>query len=160
MPPAEDRGGRGKAQGGAVLSGGSAVTGRLHVLLIEDDPSVSEMYRVRLEMDGYRVHVAADGETGLRLIRETAPDLVLLDSRLPRLDGAGVLRALRADERTREQAVVMLSAYDEPRLVREGLGLGALEWLGQSPLTPSQLTGVGRRLLTPEPTPTPRAVPR
>src|SRR3989440_2983917 len=85
------------------MSGGSAVTGKVHVLLVEDDPSVSEMYRVRLEMDGLRVLVAAEGETGLRLIQEMAPLLVLLDYRLPRLDGPGLLRALRADERTRDQ---------------------------------------------------------
>lgn len=111
------------------------------------------MYRVRLEMDGYRVLVAPDGVTGLGLVREMAPELVLLDSRLPRLDGAGVLRALRADERTREQAVVMLSAYDEPRLVQEGLGLGALEWLVKSHVTPSELSGVVGRFVTLEPTP-------
>ncbi|HXM58529.1 MAG TPA: response regulator [Candidatus Dormibacteraeota bacterium] len=135
------------------MSGGSPVTGRVHVLLVEDDPSVAEMYRVRLEMDGYRVLVAPDGVTGLGLVREMAPELVLLDSRLPRLDGAGVLRALRADERTREQAVVMLSAYDEPRLVQEGLGLGALEWLVKSHVTPSELSGVVGRFVTLEPTP-------
>jgi two-component system phosphate regulon response regulator PhoB len=130
------------------MSGGSAVTGKVHVLLVEDDPSVSEMYRVRLEMDGYRVLVASDGETGLRLIREMAPALVLLDYRLPRLDGAAVLRALRADEQTRDQPVVMLSAFDEPRLVREGRSLGALEWLVKSHVTPSELSGVVRRFVT------------
>jgi DNA-binding response OmpR family regulator len=132
------------------MSGGSAVTGRIHVLLVEDDPSVSEMYRVRLEMDGFRVLVAADGETGLRLIRELAPDVVLLDSRLPRLDGTGVLRALRADERTRDQAVVMLSAFDEPRLVREGLALGAAQWLVKSHVTPAELAAVVGRFATRE----------
>ena len=132
------------------MSGGSAVTGKLHVLLVEDDPSVSEMYRVRLEMDGYRVLVAADGETALRLIREMAPELVLLDYRLPRMDGPSVLRALRADERTCGQAVVVLSAFDEPRLVAEGRGLGALDWLVKTHVTPAELTGVVRRFVNVE----------
>jgi DNA-binding response OmpR family regulator len=129
------------------MSGGSAVTGKLHVLLVEDDQSVSEMYRVRLEMDGYRVLVAADGVTGLQLIRQLAPQLVLLDYRLPRLDGAAVLRALRADEATRDQPVVMLSAYDEPRLVAEGRDLGALAWLVKSHTTPTELTAVVKRFV-------------
>ena len=47
------------------MSGGSAVTGKVHILLVEDDPAVSDMYRVRLEMDGYRVLTAGDGETAL-----------------------------------------------------------------------------------------------
>jgi DNA-binding response OmpR family regulator len=149
MRPACTRG-----QGLALLvvrmSGGSAVTGKVHVLLVEDDPSVSEMYRVRLEMDGYRVLVAGDGEAALRLIREVEPELVLLDSRLPRLDGTGVLRALRQDERTRAQAVVMLSAFDERRLVEEGLALGALKWLVKSHVTPTELSGVVGRFVTRE----------
>jgi len=130
------------------MSGGSAVTGKLHVLLVEDDPAVSEMYRVRLEMDGFRVLVAGDGQTGLRLIRELAPELVLLDYRLPRLDGPAVLRALRADDLTRGQAVVVLSAFDEPRLVDEGRALGALEWLVKTHVTPSELSGVVRRFVS------------
>ena|SRR5215469_17044711 len=130
------------------MSGGSAVTGKVHVLLVEDDASVSEMYRVRLEMDGYRVLVAGDGETALRLIQEMRPELVLLDYRLPRLDGPAVLRALRADDRTRGQAVVVLSAFDEPGLVAEGRGLGALEWLVKSHVTPADLTSVVRRFVS------------
>ena len=132
------------------MSGGSAVTGKVHVLLVEDDPSVSEMYRVRLEMDGFRVLVAAEGETGLRLIQELAPALVLLDYRLPRLDGPGLLRALRADERTRDQAVVVLSAYDEPRLVEESRCLGALGWLVKTQVTPGELSAVVRRFVNQE----------
>lgn len=130
------------------MSGGSAVTGKVHVLLVEDDVSVADMYRVRLEMDGYRVLVAADGVTALRLIRELQPELVLLDYRLPRLDGPAVLRALRGDERTRDQPVVILSAYDEPRLVAEGRGLGALDWLVKTHITPSELTCVVRRFVS------------
>jgi DNA-binding response OmpR family regulator len=132
------------------MSGGSAVTGKVHVLLVEDDASVSDMYRVRLEMDGYRVLTAADGETALRLIREITPVLVLLDYRLPRLDGPAVLRELRADERTRDQAVVVLSAFDEPRLMAEGRGLGALDWLVKTHITPAELTAVVRRFVSME----------
>jgi DNA-binding response OmpR family regulator len=140
--------GAGANAGEVCMSGGSAVTGKLHVLLVEDDPAVSEMYRVRLEMDGFRVLVAGDGQTGLRLIRELAPELVLLDYRLPRLDGPAVLRALRADDLTRGQAVVVLSAFDEPRLVDEGRALGALEWLVKTHVTPSELSGVVRRFVS------------
>lgn len=111
---------------------------------------MSDMYRVRLELDGYRVLVAGDGETALRLVQELSPELVLLDYRLPRMDGPAVLRALRADERTRSQAVVVLSAFDEPRLVNEGRGLGALDWLVKTHITPSELTSVVRRLVSRE----------
>jgi len=132
------------------MSGGSALTGNVHVLLVEDDASVSDMYRARLEMDGYRVLVAGDGETALRMIREIRPELVLLDYRLPRLDGPAVLRALRADERTRGQAVVVLSAFDEPALMAEARALGALDWLVKTHVVPSALSGVVRRFVSRE----------
>jgi DNA-binding response OmpR family regulator len=119
----------------------------VQVLLVEDDATLATMHRVRLEMDGYGVVVATDGEAGLRLAGELLPDLVILDYRLPRLDGAGVLRALRADERTRDLVVVVLSAFDDPRLMAEGLSLGAADWLVKSRVTPAQLAAVVRRLL-------------
>ena len=130
------------------MSGGSSVTGRVHVLLIEDDSAVAEMYRDRLELDGYRVLVAADGMAGLELARTVAPDLVILDYRLPRMDGPAVLQALRRHEATREQAVVVLSAFDEPRLMQEGRDLGVLEWLVKTRITPAELSAVVRRFVT------------
>jgi DNA-binding response OmpR family regulator len=59
----------------------------LRVLLIKDDPAVAEMYSYRLEIDGYQVTVAPDGEIGLALAIDTRPDLIYLDLRLPGPDG-------------------------------------------------------------------------
>ncbi len=114
-------------------------TRRVNVLLVEDDPAVAEMYRLRLEADGCVVTLAVTGELGIRLATDRPPDLVLLDYRLPGLSGADVLRALRADERTREVPVLMLSAYDEPALIDQGLALGAAAWLVKSRVTPREL---------------------
>jgi DNA-binding response OmpR family regulator len=129
------------------MGGVSASSERVHVLLVEDDAVLATMHRVRLEMDGFRVVVAEDGPAGLRLAVELLPDLVILDYRLPGLDGAGVLRALRADERTRGLPVIVLSAFDDPRLMAEGRSLGAAEWLVKSRITPAQLVATVRRLL-------------
>lgn len=132
------------------MGGVSASRERVHVLLVEDDAVLATMHRVRLEMDGFRVMVAEDGAAGLRLATEVLPDLVILDYRLPRLDGAGVLRALRADERTRDLPVIVLSAFDDPLLVAEGRSLGAAEWLVKSRVTPAQVAATVRRLLRQE----------
>src|SRR5258708_30348803 len=70
------------------------------VLLVEDDPSVLEMYRLKLELDGYRVNTALDGEEGLKKAGDLAPDIIFLDIRLPKLDGLEVLRKLRAPRNT------------------------------------------------------------
>ena len=110
------------------------------VLLVEDDPSVLEMYRLKLELDGYRVNTALDGEEGLRKAGELAPDIIFLDIRLPMMDGLEVLRKLRAQEKTREIPVIILSNYDEEDLVARGLRLGAHEYLIKARTTPSTLS--------------------
>lgn len=110
------------------------------VLLVEDDPSVLEMYRLKLELDGYRVNTALDGEEGLRKAGDLAPDIIFLDIRLPKMDGLEVLRKLRAEEATRNIPVIILSNYDEEDLVARGLRLGAHEYLIKARTTPSSLS--------------------
>lgn len=105
--------------------GGTGIT----ILFIEDDAEFVEMYTVALEIAGYEVEVAADGVTGLGMIRDRMPDLVFLDMRMPGLSGLEVLRELRADEATAALPAVVLSNYDEPRMIEEARRLGALEWL-------------------------------
>ena len=115
------------------------------VLFIEDDAAVAEMYRLKLELDGYTVTIAPDGEQGLKLARETPPDIVFLDIRLPRMDGFAVLEALRADAALGRIPVIILSNYGEAELVERGLKLGALDYLIKAETTPSSLSrGVGK----------------
>ena len=119
--------------------------GTLHILLVEDDPAVAGMYKLKLEMEGYRVTVAGDGEEGLRIAREMRPQLIFLDIRLPKMDGISVLEAMRGDDKTRHIPVLILSNYGEPPLIERGLKLGAREYLLKSETTPS---GVAARART------------
>jgi two-component system response regulator AdeR len=112
----------------------------IRVLFVEDDPTVAQMYRLKLELDGYRVIMARDGEEGLRLAAEVRPDLVFLDIRLPKMDGFAVLEKLRTYEPTRHLPVVILSNYGEQDLVERGLKLGALDYLIKSQTTPAHLS--------------------
>jgi DNA-binding response OmpR family regulator len=112
----------------------------VEVLLVEDDPSVLEMYRLKLELDGYRVNTALDGEEGLQKAGDLAPDIIFLDIRLPKMDGLEVLRKLRAQDKTRDIPVIILSNYDEEDLVARGLRLGAHEYLIKARTTPSSLS--------------------
>jgi DNA-binding response OmpR family regulator len=113
---------------------------RVRILFVEDDPSVAQMYQFKLELDGYHVSVASDGLTGLEMARRLLPDLVFLDVRLPKLDGLGVLESLRADRRTKELPVVILSNWNEKELVERGSKLGALDYLTKSQTTPAKLS--------------------
>jgi DNA-binding response OmpR family regulator len=111
----------------------------VRVLFVEDDPAVAQMYRLKLELDGYSVEIATDGEQAVVKALEDPPDIVFLDIRLPKLDGLGVLEALRAQEKTRQIPVVILSNYSERELIDRGLKLGALEYLIKSQTTPAKV---------------------
>jgi len=112
----------------------------VRVLLVEDDPEVAQMYRLKLELDGYAVDIASDGVEALRMATEDPPDLLFLDIRLPKMDGLGVLEALREDARKQNLPVVILSNYSETELVDRGLRLGALDYLIKSQTTPARVS--------------------
>jgi CheY-like chemotaxis protein len=127
-----------QTSGGEALS--EAPDEEVKVLFIEDDPAVAEMYKLKLELDGYTVTVARDGEEGLQIAGESPPDIIFLDTRLPKMDGFAVLERLRSAERTRDIPVIILSNYGERELVDRGLKLGALEYLIKSQTTPANLS--------------------
>ena len=96
------------------------------VLIVEDDPGLSETLRFNLEREGYAVHTAADGETGLALARQLQPDLVLLDVMLPRLSGTEMLRQLRPESAV---PVLLLTARTAEIDRVQGLDLGADDYI-------------------------------
>lgn len=112
----------------------------VRVLFVEDDASVAQMYRLKLELDGYVVEVAADGLEALERAKAVRPDIIFLDIRLPKLDGLGVLERLRADDATGRIPVVILSNWNEEELVERGVQLGALDHLIKSQTTPTRLS--------------------
>jgi DNA-binding response OmpR family regulator len=123
---------------------------KTRVLLVEDDMAIALMYQLQLASDGYDVELATDGVSGLRQLQEDHPDLVLLDIRLPRMPGLDVLRAIALDPRVAGVPVLILSNYGEPEIVREGLHLGARDYLIKSQTTPIQLSMKLREYVPPE----------
>src|SRR5437899_11040595 len=116
----------------------------VNVLFIEDDPAVAEMYKLKLELDGYRVTVAKSGEEGLDHAKSQVPDIVFLDIRLPKMDGFAVLENLRSNGVTKNIPVIILSNYGEKELVHRGLRLGARDYLISRETTSANLSlGVG-----------------
>lgn len=84
-----------------------------HVVLVEDDALLSEMYQAALISEGFQCSVALDGATGLDLITHTQPDLVLLDLMLPQLSGDEVLAKMRQSERTKKTRVMIMTNISE-----------------------------------------------
>ncbi len=97
------------------------------VLVVEDNADLAYGLRNNLEIEGYEVDVAADGEEGLARVRAARPDLVILDLMLPRLDGFRVLRAMRAEGLA--MPVLILTARGEEADKVRGLKLGADDYV-------------------------------
>jgi len=111
-----------------------------HVLMIEDDATIADMYRVQLEHDGYRVTIATTAELGFTTMTANPPDIVLLDLLLPDRSGFEVLASLN-ERFPSHPPVVILSNYGEPAMIDRGRSLGAVEYLVKSRVTPADISG-------------------
>lgn len=96
------------------------------IVIVEDDPTVRDMLALNLRAEGYDVHTAEDGESGLALAREVDPDLVVLDIMLPILDGLTVCRILR---RSSEVPIIVLTARGTEADKIIGLETGADDYI-------------------------------
>jgi len=95
------------------------------ILLVEDNEMNREMLSRRLVRRGFSVRLAEDGNSGLRSVAETLPDLILMDRTLPDIDGLEVIRQLKADARTRGVPILMLTARAMPEDRACALAAGA-----------------------------------
>ncbi|MFJ2604179.1 response regulator transcription factor [Streptomyces sp. NPDC091279] len=102
-------------------------TGRVRVLIVDDEPALTEVLSVAVTEAGWRPYPAADGHTALRLARGCAPHVVVLDGMLPDLDGIQVLRRLRHEHP--RLPVLMLTARDAPEHRIDGLRNGADDYV-------------------------------
>ena len=99
------------------------------ILLVEDDPSISEILQHNLIKAGYDVIAVSDGQAALHRARSQSPDLVVLDLMIPVIDGLEVCRQLRSDPRTQEIRVLMLTAKGEEMDEVVGFNMGADEYV-------------------------------
>lgn len=117
-----------------------------NIVIIEDSSFIASIYRAKLQGEGYAIHVASDGETGLDLVARIAPDLVILDLGLPGMSGVEVVTALRADPRFADLPVFVLSgAYSQA--IEDAWAAGATGVLSKSTDTPNKVVEVLRAAL-------------
>jgi CheY-like chemotaxis protein len=108
--------------------------------MIEDDAVIASMYQMRLEAEGWQVHVAYSGEDGVEQATRILPDAIVLDIMLPGIDGVEVLRRLRGEPATRDLVVVVLSnSAALPDSAEQARRLGIADWLVKSRVSPTQL---------------------
>ncbi len=95
------------------------------ILVIEDDPSVRTLLSKALAAKGYEVDTCEDGLAGLTRLEALAPDLIIVDIMMPRLDGMTFVRAIKAHEHTKPIPVIFLTAKNDPKSMIQGINLGA-----------------------------------
>ena len=105
----------------------AATTAR--ILIVDDHEDNVEVIRARLEAGGYQIESAADGVEALERVRQSPPDLILLDVMMPRIDGMEVARRIKADQTLPFIPIIMQTALDTVQHKVEGLGAGADDYV-------------------------------
>jgi len=109
------------------------------ILLVEDDEFLAELYATKLNLEGFEVALASDGEKGLKLIKEKQPDLILLDIILPKMDGFEILKKIKTDKSLKDIPVILLTNLSQKDEVQKGLDLGATDYLIKAHFMPSEV---------------------
>ncbi|MGI5118725.1 response regulator transcription factor [Marinactinospora thermotolerans] len=115
------------------------------VLVVDDDEVIRQLITVNLQLEGFEVHGASDGQDCLERVEEVEPDVVTLDVMMPRLDGWETAQRLRDAERTRHVKVVLITARAQEADLRRGHEIGVDAYLTK-PFDPAELIDVVRDL--------------
>jgi two-component system chemotaxis response regulator CheY len=109
-----------------------------HVLTVDDSKTIRDMVSYTLRSAGFQVSEAEDGQKAVDLLRTKTVDLVITDLNMPKMDGVGLIRALRADPKHRRVPILMLTTESDPGKKAEGRTAGATGWLVK-PFNPDRL---------------------
>ena len=117
-----------------------AVDDTIRVLFVQDDPAVAEMYKLKLELDGYQVTIVSDREQLIDATATVRPDLVYLDIRRREQDGIEMLRALRGDGPTKDVPVIVLSDHRPEEMVSRGFPANVMDYVVRANVALTSLT--------------------
>ena len=119
----------------------------VHVLLVEDDSFLANIYKTKFELEGFKVSVSNDGAVGLADAKKKKPDVILLDILLPKMDGFSVLGQLKKDAATKDIPVILLTNLGQKDDVEKGIELGAVDYLIKAHFKPSETVAKVRKVL-------------
>lgn len=111
------------------------------IAIIEDDPTINQMYRMKFEADGFEVQVADDGQRGVALVESFAPDIILLDLQMPRMGGAEALAEMRAQDWGKDTPVIILTNLGVEEAPKSLKTLNVHSYIVKADLTPRQVVG-------------------
>lgn len=111
------------------------------IAIIEDDPTINQMYRMKFEADGFDVEIADNGERGIELVEHFKPDFILLDIQMPQMNGAEALEKIRATPEGKNVPVIILTNLGEEEAPKNLRDLGIHSYIVKADLTPRQVVG-------------------
>ncbi len=119
----------------------------IHVLLVEDDTFLANIYKTKFEMEKFKVTVAENGEDGLDMAKKKKPDVILLDILLPKMDGFTVLENIKKDKSAKDIPVILLTNLGQKDDVEKGLEMGAADYLIKAHFKPSETVDKVKKVL-------------
>jgi two-component system phosphate regulon response regulator PhoB len=117
------------------------------ILLIEDDPTLSDLLMRKLSLEGYAGYHSQDGRSGLAEAKHLKPDLILLDIIMEDIDGIEVLRQLKSTTQTKNIPVVMLTNVSAKEKMEEAKSLGAIDFWEKTKVMPQEILERCKRIL-------------
>jgi len=117
------------------------------ILIIEDDPFLSEMYAAKFSQSGFKTEIAVDGKKGMEKIKASRPDLILLDIVLPKMDGFEILKKVKKDSKLKKIPVILLTNLGQKNEVEKGLALGADEYIIKAHFTPTAVVAKAKEII-------------
>jgi CheY-like chemotaxis protein len=120
------------------------------ILIVEDEKLLNEAYELVLKKEGHNVSKAFNGEEALEQIGKSVPDLILLDLRMPKMDGVTFLRQLMPIENYPDMKIIIFSNYDEQKEIDEAFRYGATRYILKAWSSPTELIKVVKETLDPD----------
>jgi DNA-binding response OmpR family regulator len=117
------------------------------VLIVEDDLDLASIYQKQFEMDGYEAILAGNGQEGVEKANSEKPDLILLDILMPIMNGMEALVKLKADPKTKEIPVIIMTVLGDKDKIDKALALGAVDYLIKSDVVPSEIVDKAKKVL-------------
>jgi DNA-binding response OmpR family regulator len=117
------------------------------VLIIEDDQIISNVYRNKLAVEGYRAETAPDGETGLKTMRTFKPDTIVLDLMLPKMSGIDVIKQIRSEEEFAKIPVIVFSNTYLTNMIQEAWKAGATKCISKANCSPKEVLDLVRHTI-------------